>query len=156
MKPDQNENVCLDMIAFVTRAAAGWNDNPKALTIAAAAALLAACATSPEPAGIAPTVRHYPAPDIIVGTRNSGRFETTEGCIYFRFENRPDRRAPALFASGARLSSDRRFILLPGGASIPFGRRVTIAFEAPPNATGLDSQCGANPILVLNLVVTEQ
>lgn len=121
----------------------------------AAAALLAACATpAPRPAG-EPTIRHYPPPGIIVGTSNAGRFETSGGCIFFRFENRPDRRPSALFAPGTRLSPSRRSILLPGGKSIPFGRRVTIAFESSPNSTGLDSICGDNPIQILNLVEKE-
>lgn len=101
-------------------------------------------------------MRQYPPPDIIVATSNTGRFETSGGCIYFRYETRPDRRDPALFARGTSLSPDRRAIILPGGEAITFGRRVTIAFEAPPNATGLDLACGANPILVLKRVRTEQ
>lgn len=162
MKLDQNENVLGGMFAFVSRVAFGRNDvskprgvcGPRFVAIAAAT-LVAACATPAEPPAVEPRIRHYPTPDVIVGTSNSGRFETSAGCVFFRFENRPDRRAPALFASGTRLSSDRRSILLPGGGSISFGRRVTVAFEAPPNATGLDSECGANPILIFNLVVTE-
>ena len=166
MKPDQNKNVRQIMNVFVPFAAAGRNgvsEEPRRRPLGAgrfaalaAATLLAACATpsAPSAAGEA-TVRHYPRPEIVVGTSNSGRFETSGGCIFFRFENRPDRRAPALFESGTRLSSDRRLILLPGGGSIKFGRRVTIAFEGPPNATGLDQECGANPIKVFNLVVTE-
>ncbi len=119
---------------------------------AAAAALLAGCATSAPPAAAEAAVRHYPNPDIIVATSNSGRLESSAGCIFFRFENRPDQRRPALFAPGTRLSSDRRLILLPDGKSIAFGTRVTIAFESSPNARGLDSECGDEPIQVLDLV----
>lgn len=139
MKPDQNKNVFRGMHDLAPFAPAF------------AAALLTACATAAAPAD-APIVRHYPVPEIVVGTSNSGRFETNGGCIYFRFENRPDRRPPALFATGTKLSPDRRSIVLPGGKSIRFGRTVTIAFEAPPNATGLNSTCGADPILILKTV----
>jgi hypothetical protein len=161
MKPDQNVNVQVGMNALVQTVAAEWNDVPESRAsrgpglVALAAALLGACATPAEPPAGQPRIRHYAPPEIVIGTSNSGRFETSAGCIFFRFENRPDRRAPALFAPGTRFSSDRRYILLPSGGSIKFGRRVTIAFEAPPNATGLDSECGANPLLVFNLVVTE-
>lgn len=121
------------------------------LATATVAALLAACATPTEPPAAGLTVRHYPPPDIIVATSNTGRFETSGGCIYFRYERHPDQRRPALFARGTSLSPDRRAIILPGGEAISFGRRVTITYEAPPNATGFDLTCGANPILVLNL-----
>jgi len=129
---------------------------PLRLATVAAGALLAGCTTPIQPPPAGPTVRHYPPPDIIVGTSNTGRFEASGGCIYFRYGTRPERLAPALFAPGTSLSPDRRAIILPGAEAISFGRRVTIAFEAPPNATGLDVACGANPILVLNLVKTEQ
>ena len=154
MKLDQNKNVCIGMFAFVPHLAIPGFRRARGpgFVALAAAALLGGCATPVEPSTEEPTIRHYSPPDAIVGTSNSGRFETSGGCIFFRFENRPDRRPPALFAPGTRLSSDRRSILLPGGRSISFGRRVTIAFEAPPNATGLDSTCGANPIQVLNTV----
>lgn len=129
---------------------------PLRLATATVAALLAACATPIEPPAAGLTVRHYPLPDIIVATSNTGRFETSGGCIHFRYETHPDRRPTALFAPSTSLSPDRRAIILPGGETISFGKRVTITYEAPPNATGLDLACGANPILVLNLGKTEQ
>jgi hypothetical protein len=64
-------------------------------------------------------------------------------------------RAAALFPPGTQLSDSRRSIILPNGQSIPFGQRVTIAAERPPNSAHLDQSCGSNPIKVLNLIEKE-
>jgi hypothetical protein len=115
--------------------------------IGVAAALLTGCAHPPAPPGEAPIVRHYTPSEIIVGTRNSGRFEVVDGCIFFGFDRRRWRK-PALFPPGSRLSADRR-ILLPNGQSIAFGERVEIAFEAAPFRPNVDRTCGEDPIEVI-------
>lgn len=118
--------------------------------ICIAAALIAGCAHPAAPPGEAPIVRHYTPSEIIVGTRNTGRFEIVDGCIFFGFDRRRWRK-PALFPPGTRLSADRR-ILLPNGQSIAVGKRVEIAFEAPPIRPTVDRTCGEDPIEVLERV----
>jgi hypothetical protein len=111
------------------------------------AALLSACAAAVPP-DVA--VRHYQPSEIIVSTSNVGRFRASHGCILFEYDTIRSRRDSALFPLGARLSEDRRSILLPNGQSIRLGAKVAIEFEAPPYGD-LDRACGPRPILVREL-----
>ena len=116
--------------------------------VLAGVALLCACTTPDSQVA----VRYYTPSEIIVPTSNSGTFEAAGGCIFFRYERHQSRRVAALFPPGSRLSQAGGAVVLPNGQSIPFNRRVTIAYERPPNRRFVDETCGSNPIQVLNLL----
>jgi len=122
------------------------------LSIAAGWTCLGACATFDFAAPQDVVVRHHVPSDIIVAGSSVGRFRTANGCIYFDREAKPVWRIPVLFVPGTRLSDDRRSIVLPGRQSIPFGRRVRITAEVPPNGR-VDETCGPRPYQVLEIEV---
>jgi hypothetical protein len=81
---------------------------------------------------------------------NVGRFHAVNACIYFDRAQAPERRVPALFPRGTRLSDDRRSVIMPDGQAVPFGQEVNVTAELPPFGQR-DETCGPNPIEVLRV-----
>ena len=97
----------------------------------------------------------YPAQDIVVGTRNTGTFQLDGGCIVFERDRPANSRSPVLFPTGSAWSEGKAAVRLPNRQSIPFGRKIEIAYEAPPPGRSTAPGCPGNPIHLLNVVEKE-
>ncbi len=121
--------------------------------------LATACATSTGegmPTGAQPPSLSFYAPsEITVGTRNTGTFRVMSGCVLFERVRPASSRSPALFPPRSAWVDRSAAIRLPDGQSIPIGRIIEVAYEAPPGVRGTVPGCAGDPIYILNVVEKE-
>jgi hypothetical protein len=118
----------------------------RAILTAAVLAAAGGCATTPVSGGL--VLRHHSPRENMADAGSVGRFSVANDCVYFDRAEEPAQRIPALFPRGARLSDDRRSIVMPDGRTVRFGESVEVTAEAPPFGQR-DETCGANPLEVL-------
>lgn len=138
------------------------NSSSKPLMTGLGAGLLilaTACATSTVedmPTGAQPPPLSFYAPsEIIVGTRNTGTFRVMGSCVLFERVRPASSRSPALFPPGSAWVDRSAAIQLPDGQSIPIGRAIEVAYEAPPGGRGSVPGCAGDPIYILTVVEKE-
>jgi len=105
--------------------------------------------------GGAAALHFYTPSDIIVGTRNAGTFRVAGSCVFFERVKPANSRSPALFPPGSAWADRSTAIRLPKGQSIPIGRTVEVAYEAPPPGRSAAPGCAGDPIHILNVVGKE-
>lgn len=118
--------------------------------------LLAACATTTgegAPAGAQrPLLYFYSPSEIIVGTRSTGTLKAVGRCLLFERVRPGGSRSPVLFPPGSAWIEGASAIRLPDGQSVPIGRIVEVAYEAPHSGRDTDPSCPGQPIHILNVV----
>lgn len=129
-------------------------------TSAGLLSLVTACATSTgggDSMGAQPPALSYYTPsEIVVGTRNTGTFTVVGRCVLFERALPKASRSPALFPHGSAWVDGASAIRLPNGQSIPVGRTIEVAYEAPPSVRDVVPGCPGAPIQVLNVVDKEE
>jgi hypothetical protein len=118
------------------------------LAVAAAAALLGACAST-VPVADDVVLRHFTPSEIVVADAAVGVFRAANGCVYLEYGAGERWRAAALFPPGTSLTPGREAIRLPDGRDIAFGKQVAVVFEAPPVVQ--DETCGPKSVWIIGL-----